>query len=284
MNDFPKWKYALIAVVIVLGFIYALPNVFPPVTAVQISASRDAKVDEALKEKVLGVLQTKKIEFRDVELNGDRLLARFANPDLQLAAQDALKADLGDGYIVAPNLASTVPHWLTAIGANAMPLGLDLQGGVHFLMEIDQKAALDKMSERYVDDIRAALRKANIRGTVNPGAQGIVVTLKSDADRKSAAGVIAKDVNQPEKLGAQPPLEISDGTTTADSFALVAKLRDSVLQEQSRSIITSDLTTLRTRINLLHVSEPIVQQQGANRIVVELPGVQDTAEAKKILG
>jgi len=182
MNDFPKWKYALIAVVIVLGFIYALPNVFPPVTAVQISASRDAKVDEALKEKVLGVLQTKKIEFRDVELNGDRLLARFANPDLQLAAQDALKADLGDGYIVAPNLASTVPHWLTAIGANAMPLGLDLQGGVHFLMEIDQKAALDKMSERYVDDIRAALRKANIRGTVNPGAQGRRTGHRRDAE------------------------------------------------------------------------------------------------------
>ncbi len=284
MNDFSKWKYALIAVVILLGFVYALPNVFPPVPAVQISASHDAKVDEALKEEVLGVLQTRKIDFRDVNLQGDRLLARFTNPDLQLAAQDALKADLGDGYIVAPNLASTVPGWLTAIGANAMPLGLDLQGGVHFLMEIDQKAALDKMSERYVDDIRAALRKANLRGTVNPGAQGIVVTLKTEADRKSAGDIIAKEVNQAEKLGAQPPLEVSDGTTSADSFALVAKLRDSVLQEQSRSIITSDLTTLRTRINLLHVSEPIVQQQGTNRIVVELPGVQDTAEAKKILG
>jgi preprotein translocase subunit SecD len=284
MNDFPKWKYALIAVVILFGFIYALPNVFPPVPAVQISASHDAKVDEALKEKVLGILQTKKIEFRDVQLQGERLLARFANPDLQFAAQDALKTELGDAYIVAPNLASTVPHWLTAIGANAMPLGLDLQGGVHFLMEIDQKAALDKMSERYVDDIRAALRKANLRGTVNPGAQGIVVTLRSEADRKAAGDIIAREVNQPEKLGAQPPLEISDGTSSADSFALVAKLRDTVLQEQARSIVTSDLTTLRTRINLLHVSEPIVQQQGANRIVVELPGVQDTAEAKKILG
>jgi len=284
MNDFPKWKYALIAVVILLGFIYALPNVFPPVPAVQISASHEAKVDEALKEKVLGILQTKKIEFRDVQLQGERLLARFANPDLQFAAQDALKTELGEAYIVAPNLASTVPGWLTAIGANAMPLGLDLQGGVHFLMEIDQKAALDKMSERYVDDIRAALRKVNLRGTVNPGAQGIVVTLRSEADRKAASDVITKEVNQAEKLGAQPPLELSDGTTSADSFALVAKLRDTVLQEQARSIITSDLTTLRTRINLLHVSEPIVQQQGTNRIVVELPGVQDTAEAKKILG
>ena len=284
MNDFPKWKYALIAVMLVLGFVYALPNVFPPVPAVQISASHEAKVDQALKEKVLGVLQSKKIEFRDVELHGDRLLARFANPDLQLLAQDALKAALGEDYIVAPNLASTVPGWLTAIGANAMPLGLDLQGGVHFLMEIDQKAALDKMQERYVEDIRAALRKAKIRGGANAGAQGIVVTLRSEADRKAAGDVIAKDVNQPEKLGAQPPLDIRDGTTTADSYTLVAKLRDSVLQEQERAIVISDLTTLRNRINLLHVSEPIVQQQGANRIVVELPGVQDTAEAKKILG
>ena len=156
MNEFPRWKYALIAVVLLLGFVYALPNVFPPVPAVQISAAHDAKVDAALKEKVLGILQTKKVEFRDVQLAGERLTAQFANAYLQLSAQDALKTELGDDYIIAPNLASTVPHWLTAIGANAMPLGLDLQGGVHFLMEIDQKAALEKMAERYVDDIRAA--------------------------------------------------------------------------------------------------------------------------------
>src|SRR6185369_7722855 len=114
---------------------------------------------------------------------------------------------------VALNLASTVPAWLRAIGADRMPLGLDLQGGVHFLMEIDNKAALAKMQQRYVDDIRSALRNAKIRAeSVNPGAQGIVITLKSEEDRKQAGGVIAKDVNQPEKLGAQPPLEITDGT------------------------------------------------------------------------
>ena len=285
MNDFPKWKYALIGIVLLLGFLYALPNVFRPVQAVQISASKDATVDDALKEKVLGVLQTKKIEFRDVQLQNDRLLASFDNPDQQLLAQDAIKSSLGDKYIVAPNLASTVPSWLKAIGANAMPLGLDLQGGVHFLMEIDQKAALDKMSQRYVDDIRTALRKANIRyESVNPGAQGIVVTLHSEADRKQAGDVIAKDVNQPEKLGSQPPLELIDGTTTADSYVLTAKLRESTLLEQSRGVLTSNLTTLRNRINQLGVAEPLIQQQGANRIVVELPGVQDTAEAKKILG
>src|SRR6478736_4399844 len=284
MNDFPKWKYALIAVVILLGFVYASPNLFPPQPAVQISANRGGKVDEALKEKVLGILQTNKLEFRSVELNGDRMLARFANTDAQFAAQDLLKTSLGDDYIVAPNLASSVPSWLRAIGANAMPKGLDLQGGVHFLMEVDAKAALDKMQERYIDDTRAALRKENIRGTVNSGAQGIVVTLRSEADRKAAGEIIAREVNQPEKLGAQSPLEIIDGTTSADSFPLVAKLRESALQEQSRSIITSNLTTLRNRVNQLGVSEPVITQQGANRIVVELPGVQDTAEAKKILG
>ena len=284
MNDFPKWKYALIAVVILLGFVYASPNLFPPQPAVQISANRGGKVDAALKEKVLGILQTNKFEFRDVELNGDRMLARFSSTDTQFAAQDVLKTTLGDEYIVAPNLASSVPAWLRAIGANAMPKGLDLQGGVHFLMEIDQKAALDKMQERYVDDTRAALRKANIRGTVNSGAQGIVVTLRSEADRKAAGEIIAKEVNQPEKLGAQSPLEIIDGTTSADSFPLVAKLRETALLEQSRSIMSSNLTTLRNRVNQLGVSEPVITQQGVNRIVVELPGVQDTAEAKKILG
>src|SRR6185312_17401946 len=163
------------------GMIYALPIVFPQQPAVQISANRGATVDAALKEKVLGILQTKKIAFKDVELNGDRLLARFPNTEVQLAGSDTLKTALGDQYIVALNLASTVPGWLRAIGANRMPLGLDLQGGVHFLMEIDQKAALAKMQQRYVDDIRSALRNAKIRGaTVGMSPQGIIITLHSD--------------------------------------------------------------------------------------------------------
>ena len=285
MNDFPRWKYILVAVVLLFGVIYALPILFPQQPAVQVSANRGGNVDEALKEKVLGILQTKKIDFKDVELNGDRLLARFPNTEVQLAASDEIRQQLGDQYVVALNLASTVPSWLRAIGANRMPLGLDLQGGVHFLMEIDNKGALAKMQQRYVEDIRNALRTAKIRyEAVNPSAQGIVVTLHSDADRKQAGNVIAKEVNQPDKLGAQPPLEISEGNSSTESFALVAKLRESVLQDQAKSIVTSNLTTLRNRVNQLHVSEPLIQQQGANRIVVELPGVQDTAEAKKILG
>jgi preprotein translocase subunit SecD len=285
MNDFPRWKYVLVAAVLLFGIVYALPILFPQQPAVQISANRGATVDLALKEKVLGVLQTRKLDFKDVELDGDRLLVRFANTEVQLAASDVLKSELGDQYVVALNLASTVPGWLRAIGANRMPLGLDLQGGVHFLMEVDQKAALAKMQQRYVDDIRAALRNAKIRyESVNASTQGVVVVLRSEADRRQAGNVIAKDVNQPEKLGDQPPLELSDGATTADSFTLIARLRDTAVLGQMRQIVASNLTTLRNRVNQLGVSEPLIQQQGANRIVVELPGVQDTAEAKKILG
>lgn len=285
MNEFPRWKYFLIFAVILLGVVYALPIVFPQQPAVQISANRGATVDAALKEKVLGVLQTKKLEFKDVELSGDRLLARFPNTEVQLAASDALKTELGDQYIVALNLASTVPGWLRAIGANRMPFGLDLQGGVHFLMEVDQKAALAKMQQRYVDDIRAALRNAKIRtDSITAGAQGVTVVLHTEADRTQAGAVVAKEVNQPEKLGAQPPLELADGAVGTDSFPLIAKVRDATLQEQAKQIVTSNLTTLRNRVNQLGVAEPLIQQQGANRIVVELPGVQDTAEAKKILG
>ncbi|HET8942041.1 MAG TPA: protein translocase subunit SecD [Rudaea sp.] len=285
MNDFPRWKYILVSIVVVLGFIYALPIAFPQQPAVQISANRGATIDAALKEKVLGVLQTHKMEFKDVEQHDDRMLVRFPNTDVQLAAYDVIKSDLGDNYVVALNLASTVPGWLRAIGANRMPLGLDLQGGVHFLMQIDNKAAMDKMQQRYVDDIRAALRNAKIRyKSVNNSPTGIMVVLRSQADRDAAGTVIAKDVNQPEKLGDQPPLEISDGGTSADEFTLIAKIRESTLLEQQRAILSSNLTTLRNRVNQLGVSEPLIQQQGTNRIVVELPGVQDTAEAKKILG
>jgi len=285
MNDFAKWRYALIAVVLILGAIYALPNMFLPQPAVQVSANRTGTVDQALKEKVQGALEKDKLAFKSLELNKDTLLAEFNDSDTQNKAQASISKALGDQYNVALNMASTVPGWLRAIGANSMPLGLDLQGGVHFLLEVDQKAALDKMQQRYRDDIAGALRDAKIRyETINSSANGVVATFKSDADRVAAGNVIAKQVNQPEKLGDQPPLELTDGTATADSFPLTAKVRESTANAASRSTISSNLTTLRNRVNQLGVSEPIIQQQGANRIVVELAGVHDTAEAKKILG
>jgi len=284
MNDFAKWRYALIAVVLILGTIYALPNAFLPQPAVQISTNRGGTLDQALKEKVQAALEKDKLAFKSIELGQDNLLVELNDSDAQNKAQATISKLLGDQYNVALNMASTVPGWLRAIGANAMPLGLDLQGGVHFLLEVDQKGALDKMQQRYRDDIAGALRDAKVRyDTLNTTPNGIVATFKTEADRTAAGNVIAKQVNQPEKLGDQPPLELTDGAATADSFPLVAKVRESTALAAARNTTTSNLTTLRNRVNQLGVSEPLIQQQGSNRIVVELAGVHDTAEAKKIL-
>ena len=284
MNDFPRWKYALVAVVLLLGVIYALPILFAPQAAVQISGNHATPVDAALKEKVLGILQTKKIDFQDVELDGERLLARFPNTEAQLSASSELRTQLGENYTVALNLASTVPSWLRAIGADRMPLGLDLQGGVHFLLQVDNKAALAKMQTRFLESVKTALSTAKIKGDVALSNQGITVTLSSAEDRDRAAAAINKDANQPEKLGQQPPMEVSDGAAGASGYVLNLKFRESMLQDQAREILSSNLTTLRNRINELKVSEPLIQQQGLDRIVVELPGVQDTAQAKKQIG
>jgi preprotein translocase subunit SecD len=282
MSDFPRWKYALVVIVLLLGIVYALPNIFPQQKAVQVSGSRGATVDLALKQKVEGVLQQHKIPVLEIDLStdakGDRLLARFDNADLQLKASDAIKEALGDKYVVALNLASTVPDWLRAIGANSMPLGLDLQGGVHFLMQVDQQAVRDKQENTYTDDIRALLRDKQIRyesvsrGT---GGLGVRVVLRSDADRDSAASVIGTEY---------PDLDIDNGSSSGGSYVLNATVKETKLLELAQSTIRQNLGTLRNRINALGVSEPLVQQQGDSRIVVELAGVQDTAEAKKILG
>ena len=282
MSDFPRWKYALVVIVLLLGIVYALPNMFPQQKAVQVSGSRGATVDLALKQKVEAALQQHKIPVLEIDLStdakGDRLLARFDNADLQLKASDVIKETLDDRYVVALNLASTVPGWLRTIGANAMPLGLDLQGGVHFLMQVDQQAVRDKQESTYTDDIRALLRDKQIRyesvsrGT---GGLGVRIVLRSDADRDSAATAIG---------GEYPDLTIDNGSSRDGSYVLNATVKETKLLELAQSTIRQNLGTLRNRINALGVSEPLVQQQGDSRIVVELAGVQDTAEAKKILG
>jgi preprotein translocase subunit SecD len=280
MSDFPRWKYALVVIVLLLGIVYALPNVFPPQAAVQISGNRGATVDAALKTKVEGILATAKAPASviDVDAKTSRLLARFATADAQTKAADALRTTLGENYTVALNQASTVPAWLQSINAFSMPLGLDLQGGVHFLMEVDQGAVVDTQETRYADDIRALLREKKVSyDAVNRNArgQGVSVVLRTDADRQSAAALIATDY---------PDLTITDGAATGNRFILNAVIKPAKLRELSQSMITQNLTTLRQRVNALGVSEPLIQQQGANQIVVELAGVQDTAEAKKIIG
>ena len=276
MTDFPRWKYALVAIVLALGLLYASPNVFRPQPAVQISANRGATVDAALETKVEAALNQAKIPYQSVSIEGDRLLGRFANTDLQLRASDTLRLALGDDYTVALNLATTVPGWLQAIGAHAMPLGLDLQGGVHFLMQVDQSAVLQKQQQRYLDDIRSVLRDKKIHyDSIRPSGQGVQVVLRSSADRDAAAAAISADA---------PDLVFTDKTTPGGGFALQANIKPDKLRELAENTIRQNVTTLRNRINVLGVSEPVIQQQGESRIVVELPGVQDTAQAKKILG
>jgi preprotein translocase subunit SecD len=279
MSDFPRWKYALVAIVLVLGIVYALPNAFLPVPAVQITANRNGTVDEALEQKVSNALKQANIASTGVELKGDHLLASFVNADVQRGAADVIKAALGDDFTVAFNLKSTVPGWLTAIGAKPMPLGLDLQGGVHFLMQVDQNDVIDKQETRYADDIRSLLREKNIRyESVTRNAvrgQGVSIVLKSVEDRTAASNAIATEF---------PDLVVQDGPTTGDRFVINAAVRSDKLRELSLNTIRQNLGTLRNRINALGVSEPIIQQQGDSRIVVELAGVQDTAEAKKLIG
>jgi preprotein translocase subunit SecD len=276
MNDYPRWKHILVVLVAVIGVLFAVPSLYQKQPAVQVLANKSDVVDEALKERALQALQTRKIAFDDVTIKDERLLATFPNTDSQLAAASALRTDLGDKYTVALNLASTVPAWMRAIGANSMPLGLDLQGGVHFLMQVDQKSVLDGQEQRYVDDIRSLLRDKGIRNTkVNRGAQGIIVQASNAEDRDAIAVAIARDLTD---------LNVTDGPSIGDSPSLIAKVKPERIKQIADNTIKQNVATLRNRINSLGVAEPLIVQQGDSRIVVELPGLQDTAEAKKLLG
>ncbi len=271
-----RWKYLLILVVVLFGTIYALPNIFPQDPAVQISASRSATVDEALEKRVQAVLEKNKISPKASERTDKQLLVRLGDANTQLVASDLIRTELGDDYNVALNLASTVPAWLHAIGGKPMTLGLDLQGGVSFLLEVDQSAAVDKLRIRYADDVQQILRdkKLKYREVAKRGDK-IIAVFASNDDRAAAANRLAVDLLQ---------VSVADGTDTADSFQLEVTVRDTEIRNATRGALTQNVATLRNRINSLGVAEPIIQQQGDRRIVVQLPGVQDTAFAKKILG
>ncbi len=273
MLEYARWKYVLATLTLLVASLYSLPNLYPQDTAVQITATRGGQLDGALKERVQGVLEKGQIGFKSIAIENGNLLVRLSDPNLQIRAADTIRGELGQGYVVALNLASTVPGWLTAIGAKPMLLGLDLQGGVHFLMEVDQKAALEKRETGILDDIRGLLRENKIAyAGVDRGATGILVRLRDAADRDAAAGLIGRDV---------PQLQLEDGT---EPGVLVAHLRETELKTILDNALEQNIGTLRNRINELGVAEPVIQRQGASRIVVQLPGVQDTAQAKKILG
>ncbi len=276
MNRFPLWKYILIAIVLLVSALYTLPNFYGEVPAVQIASTRAAiKTDATLLQQVEDELKAQNIPYTGAFLDANSVKVKFASNDIQLKAKDALQARFGDGYSVALNLLSASPAWLSAIGAKPMYLGLDLRGGVYFLMQVDMAAALDKAADRYNNDLRSQLREQKIRYSgINRVGQTVELSFADAATRAQAEQYI--DKNFPDLLLTE---------TAADgSFKLVASLRPEAQTRTQEFAVQQNITTLRNRVNELGVAEPIIQQQGVDRVVVQLPGVQDTAKAKEILG
>lgn len=273
MLEFARWKYALAALIFLLGILYSLPNLYPQDTAVQITGTRGFTVDEALGERVSDILDGGGIGYKATDIEQGNLLVRLVDPNAQVRAADLVRAALGSDYIVALNLASTVPNWLDKLGASPMVLGLDLQGGVHFTMEVDQQAALEKREDGLAEDIRVLLRDQGVGFiAVERSASGIDVQLRDAADRGRTYQLLGRDL---------PELLIVDGATRN---TLRATVREAAIKEIADEALEQNVATLRNRINELGVAEPVIQRQGESRIVVQLPGVQDTAHAKKILG
>ena len=276
MNRYPTWKYILIAASIMIGLLYTIPNLFGESPAVQISPARASlKADQALLGKVEAALDLAGIAFDGIYLDASGVKVRFKNPEDQLKAKDRLNENLGNDYTVALNLLSQTPDWLLAIGAKPMYLGLDLRGGVHFLLQVDMDAALTKSVESSVGDFRSAMRneKINYRG-VSRNKLAINVGFENETETEKARRFLAT---------TYPDFTYTvDGGGTA--YTLVATLSPTAQKQVQEFALKQNLLTLNNRINELGVAEPIVQQQGLDRIVVQLPGVQDTAKAKEILG
>ncbi|MDD3530503.1 MAG: protein translocase subunit SecD, partial [Gallionellaceae bacterium] len=272
----PLWKYLVIAVALVIGLVYTLPNFYGEVPAVQVSPLRTTeKVDTALMAKVEGALRQAGIAADGVSLAERSVKARFADTDTQIKAKDAIQAALGNGYTVALNLLPASPAWLSGLGALPMYLGLDLRGGVHFLMQVDMPKALEKAAERYQGDIRTLLREKKVRyGGID--RQDEAVTLRfNDADTRDAARKVIE--------ASYPDLLLAEADSTEGPL-LSATLKETARKQTQEYALQQNLTTLRNRVNELGVAEPVIQQQGVDRVVVQLPGVQDTAKAKEILG
>jgi len=278
LNRYPLWKYLLIVTVLALGVIYALPNLYPDDPAIQISgASSTQVIDQADLDRIEQALAAANLPTKGTELgtNGRSGLVRLVNRSDQLKAQDVVRDALGARYVVAQNLAQTTPDWLSAIGAGPMTLGLDLSGGVHFLLQVDMDKAIESRVNVYQSELRGLMRSEGIRYRSLPTQGNTLQFGFADEDQRSEARrLIAGKYNQ--FVTANAELKDQAVLQLTLSEAEVAAIRDYAVQQ--------NLTTVRNRVNELGVAEPLVQRQGANRIVVELPGVQDTAEAKRVLG
>jgi preprotein translocase subunit SecD len=275
MNQYPLWKYLLIVAAVIVGVLYALPNLYGEDPSIQISPLRGERVDEAIRDRVAEALQEAGLSDIGVELGDNRLLVRFPDTEIQLAAADRLQQLLGDRFVVALNLASAEPAWLQAVNAQPMYLGLDLRGGVHFLMEVDMDAAVAQAEERYVEELRSLLRSERLHYITIGRKNGEIVARFRDATQRDAALALVEKEYRDLQIASR---DMADGADIAMTLA----------EDEQREIRTfalqQNITTLRNRVNELGVAEPVIQQQGESRIVVQLPGVQDTARAKEILG
>ena len=281
MNRYPVWKYAVILIAVLVGIFYTLPNFFGEAPAVQISSAKaTVKVDSATQARVQEALKSAAIVADAITFEGTSIKARFDNTETQLKAKDAIQKALvpdpaDPQYIVALNLLSRSPKWLSALGAAPMYLGLDLRGGVHFMLQVDMQAALTKKAESLSGDLRTVLREKNIRhGGISRAAQTIEIRFRDAQTLEAAKRILADQFAELQTVEAP---EGSDIKLTASIKPPAAR----TIQEQA---LKQNMVTLHNRINELGVAEPVIQQQGLDRIVVQLPGVQDTAKAKDILG
>ncbi|TVL22869.1 preprotein translocase subunit SecD [Shewanella xiamenensis] len=275
LNKYPMWKNIMVVLIIAIGCFYAVPNLFGEDHAVQVVATRGAEVTASTQARVNELLASKGIAVKRSELEKGQLLVRVQNADQQLLAKETIAEDLGDKFTVALNLAPATPKWLESMGGSPMKLGLDLRGGVHFLMEVDMGEAIRKMEEAKVADFRSQLREEKIRyAGIRNNAQGIEIKFRNAESLASAERFLKSRSND----------MVFTDVSKGEDFALQAVMSETYLKQIKEEALQQNITTIRNRVNELGVAEPVVQRQGAERIIVELPGVQDTARAKEILG
>lgn len=275
LNRYPLWKYLMVAFIVIIGTIYSAPNLYGEDPALQISAARGHDVQVNTLTAVEKVLDDAKITIKKATLEKGQVLIRFKNTEDQLRARELVAQSLGDDFITALNLAPATPAWLQAIGANPLKLGLDLRGGVHFLMEVDMKEAVDKSMEQYVQGFRSELRDENIRyAGVRRSGMDIVVTFRDSDNQQKGLAFMRRH---------HADLTFSDSQDN-DRYFVKATVTDTKLASIKEGAVEQNITIIRNRVNELGVAEPLVQRQGDSHIVIELPGIQDTARAKEILG
>ena len=277
MNRYSSWKYILILFLIGLGLLFALPNIYGKDPSLQISAARSVEITELTEYQISAALDEAGLSYKNIVLGVGNLTIRFDDEETQLKAQPIVKESLGRNYVVALNLAPATPDWLSKFGAEPMSLGLDLRGGVHFLMEVDMDAAVDKAEERYISELRSFLRENKVRyKTITRNKpSGLLIRFKDDNERNNGQSLIEKNLLD---------LNLIAPDANETEFSLIITIKDEVLLETRRLALQQNITTLRKRVNELGVAEPVIQRQGLKRVVVQLPGVQDTARAKAILG